>query len=727
MKIQRIARTQPYIQLEGTECGAICLQIISAYWGGHYSPAYLRKLCGISRDGSNLQNMVEAAESLGLIATPLMADLPEEASMESNIADMREAAFPYIIHWNLDHFVVLEGIKGRKFYINDPAGGRYTVDYNEFMERFCGPVLLLEPTPNFKKNKSHKSFSAGFWLRIKNQKWHFFMLVLLTLLMFIPGFILPTMTQVFIDKIIISQQTQWFRAFIWIFSAVSVLEVLMLSLQMKGFLYLQTALSVDQSTRFLKKILALPSLFFSQRHIGDLSSRLQSNDKIAVSLTSEFIGLFGMVNIVLYWLVILFLSPMIAAVTLFLGLFLIVSLWIYSYLVTGLALLYEQNAGKMITEVTVGIESIDDIKVGDQEFNLFNRVTGSQATVLQNNQDLNLKAAWANAVPQLVIGLNQLALVGLGGWLVMQGEMSLGTLIACSMLLNNIYQPLMQVNQTVINLKKIEGLFARQDDVFDYPTLSASNNKETPDYYHIKLDKMSFSYNPTSALTLSDINLTIGARQKIVIMGETGSGKSTLINLLNGLYIPDSGTVLAGQLPIHLIPEKERAKNIATVSQTVVLFEGTIKENLTMFNDTLDELELIAALNHTGIYKKLLIRGGLNAAVGFDGMNFSGGERQQIEIAKALLQKPKLLILDEATSAMDTMTEYAILENIKTLDCTVVHVSHRLGMQKDADNIIILIQGKIVESGSHTALIAQKGHYYNLCQQVGGADNDIVS
>lgn len=716
MTIKNYVTTPIFIQMESTECGAICLQIILAYYGSYYSASYLRQLCDISRDGTNLDNMILAAQLLGLESQGFNAELDEKESMEKNLAILQEIPFPYVIHWDLDHFVVLEGINKTRLCINDPALGRYQMDYNEFLNHFTGIVMSAKPDPHFKKNPRQITLFSMIKKRIQPYLKEISYLIILNLFLILPQFLIPGLSKVFIDSILIHHQHQWLTSFLWIFLLVSIMEVLMISLQLKCMLYLQTKISIEQTQGFFKKIIRLPSVFFLQRLPGDLSYRMESIDRVSLSLVHIVTTLFNLISIIFFLFIIFLFSPLLGYSTLILSSLFLCSLWIYSKKTTGESLLYQQQTGRLFGEASSALDIIDTIKTEGLENIFFNKITGLEQRILNTSQKFYSKIQWALTIPVWIIGANSVVIISLGVWLVMQNRLTVGALIAINMLMGNIYMPLKQLNDDLVELKQIEGDLVRQDDVLEYPKIKKEktiDKKELMDQKpgSLSLEQVSFGYNHHKDPIINNINLTVKHGQHIVIMGETGSGKSTLLNLINGLHQPWSGIIRFGSYPLHSIPRTIRNRIIATISQSITLFEGTIRENLTLWESNIDDEELISACKTACIYTVVTKRGGLDAVVENDGTNFSGGERQRLEMARALAQKPDFLILDEATSAMDSITEQEVIKKIKQLSCGIISVSHRLGIQKNADHIIILDHGRIVEEGSHEELLIKNGMY----------------
>ncbi|HAF86939.1 MAG TPA: hypothetical protein DCG13_00085 [Legionellales bacterium] len=708
--------TPVFIQMEATECGAVCLQIILAYYGSYYSASYLRKLCDVSRDGTNLSHMIKAARMLGLESNGYTADLQENGAITKNLSILKEQTFPYIIHWDLNHFVILEGIKDQKLYINDPALGRYQLDYASFLTHFTGIIMTVKPLKNFVKHTRKTTLFSGFIRRFLPYKKVMFYLVIIHVCLIVPHFLLPNLAKIFIDSILLNHQHQWLVSFLWIFVLVSFSELGLVFLQMRAALYLQSKMSVEQTTIFFEKMLQLPSVFFAQRLAGDLSARLESIDGISASVTTTLITAFNLIAILFFWLIIFMLSPLLSVTTFLLSGALFINLCWYARKVSGESLRYQQQSGQLIGEACSTLSMIDTVKTEGLENNFFNKLTGLEHKVLNTRQNLFRKMQWAMVTPIWFFGLNTVCIMSLGTWQVMHDELTIGALVAINMMVGYLYGPLQQLNATLIKLKQIEGDFARQDDILEYPlllnkTYTSAQSLAASSLNCLSLENVSFGFAHFAPPILTNIDMTLHQGQHTVIIGATGCGKSSLINLINGLYEPWSGSIKLGPFPLTSLSAELINTKIATVSQTIVLFAGTVRDNLTLWNHEIDDEHLLKACEAACIERVLAKRGGLDAYIESEGANFSGGEKQRLEIARALVQNPTFLILDEATSALDSIIETQVIANIKKLSCGVISVAHRLGAQRYADTIIVIDKGVIVEQGHHHELMMKNGRY----------------
>lgn len=723
--MKNITKTPTILQMDATECGVVCLQIILAYYGVHESKERLRELCGVSRDGVNSDNLQKAAQVFNFETDMLFADCPGDAKLADNITDLLSAKRPYIIHWQFNHFVVFEGVKNNRFYLNDPASGRYSVDFATFSNNFTGVVIELTPNANFKKYGQPTRLWSGLLKRTRNHHGKLILAVLISLIMLVPGVIIPTMSQIYIDNIIVNQQQHWLAPLLWTYGALVLFELGLIHLQFRVLLYVQIVMSIEQSRSFIRHLLKLPIPFFESRFAGDLSERVASNDQLTKLLSSNVITvLVNIVAIGVYGLVLTLISPLLAGITVVLTLITFIIMANSSHKLREGSLLYAQSQGALIGATANAFQIIETQKLQASENLFFKRWQQQHDKTLTTFQAMQHKVQIAMMMPNWLDSLNTVVVLMVGVNLVMDNQLTLGGLVAFNALKMSFVAPLKQLANTLVSFKRMEGLMVRLDDVLCLPVETEKKcDNEITSFDTFEACDLSFGYHSLADSYLKSISIQLQKGERIAIVGGAGSGKSTLIKCLSGSYTPWSGAVLLNNIPLTELAANKRSKAIAVVSQQVTLFDGTVRDNIRLWDTEISDEDIIKACETADVYHELGPRGGLNAMVNNGGDNFSSGQRQRIAIARAIVTQPDFLILDEATSLLDTLTEKNILDAISTKEFGIITCAHRLSTVKDCDQIYVMDKGEIVESGTHVELLSMKGHYHALITQAQGGEN----
>ena len=707
-------KTPTVIQMEAAECGAAALGIVLAHYGRRVPLEELRVQCGVSRDGSKAGNMVRVARKYGLIA--------EGYRQEPD--GLHHLPLPLILFWEFNHFVVLEGVKGDKVYLNDPAMGPRRTDLAELDRSFTGVVLAFKPGPDFKTGGPQPSLIQDLLARLTGLNRAVLFTFLVGLALVVPNLISPTFSKVFIDRIMVRAQTDWAAPLLWLMVAAALTTGLLTWLQQNNLLRMQIKLSLTSSAKFLSRLLKLPIEFFAQRYIGDLISRVQLNDMVAQLLAGDLAAnAISLVMIFFYaGLMVQYDFGLTGIVCLF-GLLNLTALYYVSRRRVDLNQRFFKEQGRLIGLAMSGLNQIETIKATGGEADFFARWSGYQVKVLNAEQELGAPSYALGAAPPLLTALAALAVLVLGGFRVIEGRLSIGDLAAFQVLVAVFLSPVNQLVGVGPKLQDAQGYMRRLDDVLDNQPddLLLHDDPEPAEGVgpkltgRLELKDVSFGYSPLDEPVIRNLNLTLAPGDRVALVGASGSGKSTAAKLAAGLYRPWSGEVLYDGRPREEIGRAVMTNSLALVDQEIMLFEGTAADNLKLWDETVDDDRIIRAARDAAIHHDLAARpGGYSAPVLEGGANFSGGQRQRLEIARALIAEPTILILDEATSSLDPTTEKTVDDNIRSRGCTCLIVAHRLSTIRDCDEIIVLDRGRVVQRGRHEDMIDQDGPYADL-------------
>jgi NHLM bacteriocin system ABC transporter peptidase/ATP-binding protein len=708
-------QTPTLLQMEATECGAAALGIILAFYQRHVPLEELRIACGVSRDGSRAINMLKAARRYGLKA--------QGAKIETE--GLEELSFPAIAFWEFNHFLVIEGFSAKTVYLNDPATGPRTVTHAEFSRAFTGIVLLFEPTQAFTQGGQKITLRSILLPRLRGLKKSLLFVIFASLALVIPGIIIPGLSKVFIDDVLIKSFSGWLLPLLWGIMITAALRAVLSWLQQYYLLRLQMKIAVDSSARFVWHVLRLPFTFFTQRMLGDIESRVSANDTIARWLSGDLSTSVVSIISMLFYGVVLFLFDwqltLIAITATGLNAFL---LWQVARGISNNSRRLQQEFGKLRGIEMSGLQAIETLKATGSEDDFCQRFAGNHAKTINSQRTIQVYSLVLKILPQLLTGLVSITVLGLGSWKIMQGDLSVGTLVAFQSLLISFNQPLMTLLDMGNQLQQIRAHLTRVEDVFKHPedprfsiAVPESATPLAKLQGKLELHEVCFGYSPLEPPLLKNISLVLHPGQRIAIVGGSGSGKSTLAKVICGLYVPWSGKMEWDAKPMATIAPEVLSQSLAFVDQEIFLFSGSIEENLTMWNTAVPAESMTRAIEDTLLTPVLAHRlHGLSSEVLPAGLNLSGGQRQQLEIARALVQTPTVLVLDEATSALDAATEQEIMENLKKRTCSMLIIAHRLSTIRDCDEIIVMAQGTIVERGTHAQLYQNQGAYYDLLQ-----------
>ena len=707
-----VAKTPIVMQLEALECGAASLTMIMAYYGKWVPLEEVRVDCGVSRNGSNAKNILRAAAKYGF----------KTKGYAYSVQKIKEKGrFPAIIHWGGGHFVVLNGIRGNKAIINDPAKGLVKVDLETFDKIYTGIFLEIEPDESFVPSGKKKSIFSFAKKRLKGTAALIAFFSITTIIAYLFTIITPGVNQVFVDYLLGGKNPDWVLPFVFIVAGIGLLQIVVSVVQSLYQYKIRGKLDLIGSTTYMWRILRLPIDFFSQRMVGDLQSRQSENASIAETLINVFAPiLFNTIMIVVYLTIMITKSWILTLVGVF---SIVLNVFLSQYISkarVNISRVQARDNARLSAMTAKGIEMVETIKSNGAENAYFdswsevqNEVSKSEIKMAKTNQFLG-------SIPLLVSSLANYAVLILGVYYTIQGQFTVGAILAFQGLMSAFLTPANTLISSGQTIQEMRTSMERVDDVLEYP-LDANVNRsiETEDYSKIKgnleLKNITFGYSILDKPVIQNFNLSIKQGQKVAIVGSTGSGKSTLSKLISGLYSPWSGEIIFNGKRIEEIDHEIFTSSIAVVDQDIILFEDTIMNNVKMWDQSIEDYEAIMACHDAQIHEKITDRDGGYNALGLEGgKNFSGGEKQRLEIARSLAMDPSIIILDEATSALDAKTEYDVVRSIKARGITTIVIAHRLSTIRDADIIVVLSHGIVVEQGNHDELMELKGYYYDL-------------
>jgi NHLM bacteriocin system ABC transporter peptidase/ATP-binding protein len=699
--------------MEAVECGAASLSIILSHYKCFLPLEELRIACGVSRDGSTAAHIISAAEHYGLTAD----------AYQKSLQDLKELKPPYIIFWDFNHFLVVEGFSKKGVWLNDPAFGPKLVSWDEFSQKFTGIVITFEPTAQFKPKGSPSSVITALKNRFKGEKFNLIYLFAIECSLIIPTLATASFARVFIDDILTLSKFNWKIGLTIAMLITLLLQTLLIWFEGKCLYRLNAFLSVKLSSEFFRHMLKLPMHFYQQRTSGDISWRVQLNDQVVNNLTQQIAkSLLNAIMIIFYAAVMFLFNYIIALIVIAGGILnMLLLIWINRSRTNAMSCLV-QNYLKMTGYSVNGLQNIETIKSLGLESDFFSKWAGYNADWLIANQEFTKKNIIIDTLSPLFKTLITIGYISIGALLVMRGELSLGSLMALQVIVNQFIQPLTELITLGRTLQEVKINLLRLDDTLDNKMdkqfLIIHKKEVIKDAKlrgNLELKNISFGYNPTEEPFIKNFSLSVKPGEVVALVGKTGCGKTTIAKIILGLYHPTVGTVLYDDSLRENIPNEILHNSINFVDQEIFLFSTSIRNNITLWNSTISETILLKAAKDALIHETILTRPmGYEHKIKEGGQDLSGGERQRLEIARSLITNPSILILDEATSALDSVTEAQVLQNIKRRNCSCVIVAHRLSTIKSADKIIVLDNGKIIQTGNHETLKKQKGLYQEL-------------
>jgi len=738
-------KTPTVLQMEAVECGAAALGSILGYYGRYVPLAELRQACGVSRDGVTAANVLKAARYYGL----------EAAGFKKSLSRVQQVPPPFMVFWHFNHFLVVEGFQGDRIALNDPATGPRQVTLEEFDQGYTGITLTFSPGERFTPGGHPPRILRSLVHRLSPARGALLLTVAAGLLLVLPTLTLPALNQIFIDDILVGDQDSWLPYVLGVLLLTAGIQAWLTALQRQYLRAMRIKLAVGMTSRFVWHLLRLPADFYGQRFAGEIASRIRLNDEVAQVLS-------GRLTTTVISLVLATVYAVAMALYDWLLTLLVVGLATVNILVLQWAarhrvdanLRLAQERGKVSGVAIAGLQTIETLKASGLESDFFARWSGYYTKSLKAQQALSQVNRLVGVLPELISTLTAMALLLVGGWRVINGSLTIGMLIAFQLLMQSFQRPVNQLVSFGSTLQTLQGNLNRLDDVLQTAPADTLDSRRqemamssaasrlpcdpllawgqgpnrasptSPPFNSprlsgaIALHHLTFGYQPLAAPLIRDFNLSIRPGQRIALVGGSGSGKSTLARVIAGLYPAWEGDIYFDGRPRHHWPAAVLSQSIAFVDQDIVIFEGSIRDNLTLWDSTIPDADLRRATQDAAIESVILAQPcGYDAPLMEGATNLSGGQRQRLEIARALINNPAILILDEATSALDSTTEYHIDQNLRRRGCTCILVAHRLSTIRDCDEIIVLDRGTVVQRGTHEQLWSQGGHYAELLQQ----------
>jgi NHLM bacteriocin system ABC transporter peptidase/ATP-binding protein len=708
----KLARTPTILQLESVECGAAALSMVLAYHGRWVPLEQMRVDCGVSRDGSKAGGLLRAARAHGMTARGFKKE-------PNGIAQL---PFPAIVFWNFNHFVVLEGFRDGRAYLNDPARGRRSVDAAEFDQAFTGVVLTFEPAPAFERGGHPPSVMRSLRQYLDGFHGSIALALFIGLALVIPGLVMPWLLGRFVDEVLVARTDSVAEPLLIGLILAAIVRAVLVGVQSRLLMNTFGRAVRVSAKRFFAHALALPMTFYSQRSAGEIAARVDLNERVAETISADLAHLgLDFLTASFFLVLMVRLEPRLAVVVV--GC-LALELFAWRALARRTAEASQElsvQAGKLAGMATGGLANIESVKAGGQETALFLKWIGLQVQFVNASIRAQRYLLTLGQAPAILGLVAHLAVLGLGIDLIMEGGFTVGDLVAFQVLLAGFAAPVHALFTHTQKLQTLRGDLARLDDVLHHDADDRIDVYATPEGIPappiagtVEFRNVTFGYSRGEPPLIENFSLTVKAGGRVALVGASGSGKSTVARLAAGLYRPWSGEILFDGKTRDVYERSHLADAVAYVDQDVTLFEGTVRDNLTLWQEAPEEV-LRGALRDAAIEADILMReGGLDAPLQEGARNLSGGQRQRLEIARALVRNPRVLILDEATSALDPTSEALVEQRLRIRNLTCLVVAHRLSTVRDADEIIVLDGGRVAERGTYAELKARGGRFAEL-------------
>ena len=696
------------MQMEALECGAASLSMILAYYGKWLPLPRVRTELGVSRDGVSAMSIIRGARSFGMEGKGFRYGLD---SLKTKIT------LPCILFWNSCHFVVLTGFGKKGAYINDPASGAVVVPMDKFEKQYSGIALEIVPGEHFEPSGRPTSVWPFVKKRLKGAGGALAFLSLSGLAAAVFGVAQPALSSSFVDKILTGANTAWLMPLLGILIGMAVLQFLLLAATASYQNYVQGRFAVSANCSYLMHVLRLPMQFFSQRMAGDIAGRQRDNAAVANTLMNTLapVGV-GLITMAVYLIMMLSISPVLTLI----GVSALVLDLFVAQCISRRRVEITRDSG-VLSGSTAGILNVmETIKASGAEEGVFAQWTGMQAAVMAGQAKIAKINTYLGTLPGLLLNIANVVLVALGALLIIDGELTTGMLLALQSLLQSFITPASQLIAAGQEMTEMRSGMERIEDVTNYEedavfAVGEDERIVAPMTGNVSIRNVTFGYSKQAAPVLKDFSLELTPGRKVALVGSSGCGKSTIARLVAGLYQPWEGEILFDGKPMSAYDRAAFTSSVAVVDQDIFLFSGTVKDNFRFADGTITDADMIRAARDAQVHEAILKHeGGYDARIAEGGSNFSGGQRQQLEIARALAGNPSILILDEATSALDAQTEALVMDAIKARGMTMLLVAHRLSTIRDADEILVLKNGVVTERGTHEELLALNGDYAAL-------------
>lgn len=695
-------------QMEGTECGAASLAMVLGFHGHHAPLAEVRQACGVSRDGANALSVLRAARAYGL----------ESEAVKVEMEHLGDLPLPAILHWDFTHFLVLETLRQQEAILVDPAAGRHRLGLSEVAKHFTGIALVFSPDEGFVKKPSRFPSLAPYKVILASVLPSLGQILGASIIIQFLGMLFPIANQILLDKVITPRQEPWLWGLAFGLGGAALGRILLGAARAWVVQSLQTSLDLGLMTCFLQHLVRLPIGFFLQRQAGDLVQRVQSSTQVQVILTSQFISTILDVFLLLGLAVLMVsMKPTLGAIIILLG-FVRVGLLLHLRDRSQQAQAMElAAAGKESGALVEALSAIETIKACGAESRMVSRWSDRMVGRLNGSLDRRRLEIFSRQAMQFLQGLTLAAVLGLGGLEVMRERMTIGVFAAFLALQDLFMGPLESFLGALVQVQYLQNHLSRLDDVLETEQEPCGTLDPGRLQGDIRLENVSFAYSPSAPDVVQNINLHIRPGEKVALVGPSGAGKSTLARLILGLHLPTQGSIRFDGRDLRELNLTCVRRQVGVVLQETFFFDDTIRSNLSLNRPDipLDRLRLAAQqaciLNLVDAQPR-----GFDARMGENGNLFSGGQRQRLSLARALAHEPAILLLDEATSALDLETEAELHVNLAGLGCSRIVIAHRLATVRDADLILVLERGRVVQQGTFQQLSDSEGLFHQLLQ-----------
>ena len=694
--------------------GAASLCMLIAYYGKWVPLEQVRRDCGVSRDGSKSSNILKTARSYGFKAKGYRYG----AEMLRD-----QGKFPCIIHWEFNHFLVCDGFRGGKVYLNDPARGSCAVSFEAFEEAFTGVCLMIEPDEGFQPSGRPKSVRRFAMKRMRGAESAMAFVFVTIAISSLAGIISSGFSRVFLDELLSGKEPSCYWPFLIGLALLALIQLAAAWIKAVYSLRVDGKLAVIGNTGYMWKVLRLPMEFFSQRMAGDIQQRMRANAEIAGQIVNTLAPLLLNTGMTVFYLAVMARYSWLLTI---IGVLSVLLQMLISQVISrkrvNITRVMMRDSGRLAAATVSGVEMIETIKASGSENGFFEKWSGYQASVNTQNVRFQRMNQYLGMLPGLITRVTNAAVLALGVWLTMNGQFTAGMVFAFQGFLSSFIAPAQSVISSGQQMQEMRASMERIEDVMEYPEDRKAGIEldETGEEYDkltggLEMRHVTFGYSRLSAPLIEDFSLKIEPGQRVAFVGASGCGKSTLAKLISGLYKPWSGEILFDGKPLGDIPRSVFTGSVAVVDQDIILFEDTIANNIKMWDRSIEDYEMIMAAHDAQIHDDIMQRsGGYQYRITEGGRDFSGGQRQRLLIARAIAPKPKILIFDESTSALDNLTQKHVSEALDKMKCTRIVIAHRLSTIRQCDRVIVLDQGRIAEDGTYEELLSKNGIFADL-------------